>query len=79
MLTGKLMPWIVCAEVKIVDVRIFKSKADRDAYNRLSYNVHKVLPYAHFAGERYQQLQRDLALTADKRKQKELVTACKTR
>lgn len=73
---GHLEPWIIMPEVKIVDVRVFKSEADRQAYNQLVYNVHKVMPYAHFAGERYKQLQRDLAVTTDKRKQKELVTAC---
>ena len=38
----------------------------------------KVLPYARFAGQRYRQLQRDLALTGDKHKQKELINACET-
>ena len=73
---GQLIPWIVYPEVKIVDSRIFKSEADRQAYKQLVYNVHKVMPYAHFASERYQQLQRDLALTADKHKQKQLISAC---
>jgi len=73
---GHLEPWIIIPEVRIVDVRIFKSEADRKAYNQLVYNVHKVMPYAHFAGERYRQLQRDLAVTADKHKQKQLVNAC---
>lgn len=73
---GHLEPWLIMPEVRIADIRIFKSEADRQAYNQLVYNVHKVMPYAHFAGERYKQLQRDLAVTADKRKQKELVTAC---
>ena len=75
-LDGEYVPWIVTEQVNIRDVRVFKSQADRDAYNRLVYNVRKVIPYAHFAGQRYRQLQRDLALTADKHKQKELVTAC---
>jgi hypothetical protein len=74
--SGKLMPWIVMAEVKIVDTRIFKSQADLDQYRRLKYNVMKVLPYARFAGQRYRQLQRDLAITVDKHKQKELINAC---
>jgi len=74
--SGKLVPWIVTQEVKIVDTRIFKSQADLDNYRRLRYNVLKVLPYAQFAGNRYRQLQRDLALTGDKHKQKELVNAC---
>ena len=75
---GQMIPWIVTEEVKIVDTRIFKSQADKDAYNRLRYNVYKVIPYAHFAGSRYRQLQRDLALTADAKKQKLLVAACET-
>lgn len=75
---GELIPWTVTQEVKIVDVRIFKTEADRQAYYRLRYNVLKVLPYARFANDRYQQLQRDLALTGDKKKQKELVNACET-
>jgi hypothetical protein len=75
---GELLPMIVTPEVKIVDVRIFKSKADHDAYNRLRYNVYKVLPYAKFAAERYQKLQRDLAVTADKKRQKLMVDTCET-
>ncbi|MEO6150729.1 MAG: DUF4294 domain-containing protein [Mucilaginibacter sp.] len=75
-LDGELVPWIVLGEVKIVDTRIFASEADRLKYRRLRYNVYKVMPYARFAGERYRQLQRDLALTGDKGKQKILVKAC---
>jgi hypothetical protein len=76
--SGRVIPWIVMRDVKIVDTRIFKSQADRDQFNRLRYNVLKVLPYARYAGERYRQLQRDLALTGDKRKQKELIKACES-
>ncbi|TWJ02496.1 uncharacterized protein DUF4294 [Mucilaginibacter frigoritolerans] len=76
--SGKLMPWIVIPDIKITDTRIFKSQEDLDNYRRLRYNVLKVLPYARFAGQRYRQLQRDLALTADKHKQKELIDACET-
>ena len=67
---GQEMPWIVTDEVIIRDSRIFKDQADRDNYNRLVYNVKKVWPYAKFAGQRYQQLQRDLAMTADKKSKK---------
>jgi hypothetical protein len=76
--SGKLLPWIVLHDVKISDTRIFKSQADLDNYRRLRYNVLKVLPYARFAAQRYNQLQRDLALTGDKHKQKELVDQCET-
>ena len=74
--SGRLEPWYVLHEVIISDTRIFKSQADQDNYKRLRYNVLKVLPYARFAGERYRQLQRDLALTGDKKKQKQLIAAC---
>ncbi|RFZ85622.1 DUF4294 domain-containing protein [Mucilaginibacter terrenus] len=77
-LDGELVPWIVTPEVRIVDTRIFASAADRAKFYRLRYNVMKVLPYAQFAGKRYRQLQRDLALTADRKKQKELMKACET-
>jgi hypothetical protein len=74
--SGRMIPWIVMQDVKIFDTRIFKSKADLDQFNRLRYNVLKVLPYARFAGQRYRQLQRELALTGDRHKQKELINAC---
>lgn len=73
---GELIPWIVTPDFTITDTRIFKSEEDRQAYYRLKYNVLKVLPYAKYAAQRYQQLQRDLASTGDKKKQKELMSAC---
>ncbi len=76
--SGKLMPWIVTQDVIITDVRIFKSQQDLNNYRRLKYNVLKVLPYARFAGQRYRKLQRDLAVEADKGKQKVLINACET-
>jgi len=76
--SGKLIPWMVTPDVIITESRIFKSVADRDAYRRLKYNVLKVLPYASFAGKRYRKLQRDLAVTADKRQQKILIDQCES-
>jgi hypothetical protein len=70
------MPMVVGPEVQIVDTRIFKTQADRDAYRRLKYNIYKVLPYAKFAAERYQQLQRSLATTTDKKRQKRMIDTC---
>lgn len=75
-LDGEFVPWVLLPDANIRDLRIFKTPEDRAAYNRLRYNIFKVLPYAQFAGQRYRKLQQDLALTADKRKQKELVKAC---
>ncbi|BAU53155.1 DUF4294 domain-containing protein [Mucilaginibacter gotjawali] len=74
--SGKLLPWIVLEDVKIVDTRIFRSQADLDNFRRLRYNVMKVLPYARFAGQRYRKLQRDLAVTANKGDQKKLIDGC---
>lgn len=73
---GELIPWTVTQEVQITDSRIFKSEKDRQDYNRLKYNVLKVLPYMRFASERYQQLERDLATTGDKKRQKEMINDC---
>ena len=53
---GEMIPWIPLHEVAIYGVRIFKSPAERAAYNRLRYNVMKVMPYALFAKRRYEQL-----------------------
>lgn len=75
-LDGELVPWIVGQDVNIIDTRIFASEDDRRAYNRLKYNVYKVIPYARIAGDKYRQLQRDLATTSDKGKQKEMVKNC---
>lgn len=75
-LDGEFVPWVLLPGANVRDLRVFKSPEDRAAYNRLRYNVLKVLPYAQFAGQRYRKLQQDLALTGDKRKQKELVKAC---
>jgi hypothetical protein len=77
-LDGQWAPWILINDVNIVDRRTFKTKEDRDNYYRLRYNVLKVAPYARFAGNRYRQLERDIATTADKKKQKEMVKACET-
>ncbi|MET3115268.1 hypothetical protein AAKU52_003015 [Pedobacter sp. CG_S7] len=73
---GEMIPWVPLNEVIIYGERIFKSPAERTAFNRLRYNVLKVMPYAIYAKRRYEQLEKDLALTANKREQKRLVKAC---
>ena len=73
---GERIPWILLREVVITDTRIFKTPADRARYNRLKYNVLKVLPYAKFAEDRYDRLQRELAITSGKREQKRLIKTC---
>lgn len=73
---GEMIPWIPLNEVVIYGYRIFKTPEDRAAYNRLRYNVLKVMPYALFAKRRYEQLEKDLALAPDKKDQKKLVKQC---
>lgn len=73
---GEMIPWIPLHEIVIYSVRIFKSPQERAAYNRLRYNVLKVMPYALFAKRRYEKLERDLAVTTDKKTQKTLVKEC---
>ena len=73
---GEMIPWMSLHEVVIYAVRIFPTPADRAAYNRLRYNVLKVMPYALFAKRRYEQLERDLALTSDRKEHKKLVKQC---
>ncbi|MEO6522373.1 MAG: DUF4294 domain-containing protein [Mucilaginibacter sp.] len=75
-LDGQIVPWIMAKETYIRDGRVFKTPEDRMNYFRLRYNVLKVEPYAIYAGNRYRQLERDLATTADKKRQKEMVKTC---
>ena len=75
-LDGEVVPWILGGETVVRSSRTFASQVDRENYLRLRYNVLRVEPYAIFARNRYKQLERDLATTADKKKQKEMVKAC---
>lgn len=73
---GEMIPWIPLNEVVIHGVRTYRSPEAQAAYNRLRYNVLKVMPYALYAKRRYEQLERDLAITAEKKEQKRLVKQC---
>ncbi|SHG21291.1 DUF4294 domain-containing protein [Pedobacter caeni] len=73
---GEMIPWMPLKEVVIYGYRIFKSPEERAAYNRLRYNVMKVMPYALYAKRRYEQLEKDLAVAEDKKLQKKLVKQC---
>lgn len=73
---GEMIPWISLRQVNIYAARIFRSPEDRAAFNRLRYNVLKVMPYALFAKRRYEQLERDLAVTTDRKEHKKLIKAC---
>jgi hypothetical protein len=76
LLDGDRVPWILLREVTIYGRRTFRTEADRVAYNRLRYNVLKVLPYARLAQQKYDQLYRDLALTADRKEKRRLIKQC---
>lgn len=73
---GYFIPWIGLREVVIWGKRTWKSPAEQAAFNRLKYNVLKVMPYAMYAKRRYEKLERDLALVSDKKAQKKLVKEC---
>ena len=73
---GEIMPWVVLNQVVVTDHRIFRNALARAKFNRLRYNVLKVLPYARFAGERYRRLERDLAQTTDRKLKKQLLKDC---
>ena len=73
---GVMIPWIGLHEVIINGSRIWKSPQEQAAFNRLRYNVLKVMPYALFAKRRYEQLERDLSAVKEKKEQKKLVKAC---
>lgn len=76
MVNGEKMLWYPIAEVQITRPQRFSSKEAEARYLRLRYNVAKVLPYAHYAQQRYEQLYRDLAMTSSKREQRRLVKTC---
>ncbi len=76
LIDGELIPWLPLADVSIFEHRIFRDPAQRAQFNRLRYNVMKVLPYAVIARDKYSKLQQDLAITGNKREQKVLVKNC---
>lgn len=73
---GERLPWMLIPEVTVTRKRVFKNPEDKARYLRLRYNVIKVLPYAKYAQDKYQQLYRDLAITDNRREQKRLVKLC---
>ncbi|WP_029288907.1 DUF4294 domain-containing protein [Pedobacter sp. R20-19] len=73
---GIMIPWMQLQDVSIFAHRIWKSPAEQMAYNRLRYNVLKVMPYALYAKRRYQKLEEDIARTPEKKDQKKLVKQC---
>ncbi|MET4082807.1 hypothetical protein ABIB40_002771 [Pedobacter sp. UYP30] len=73
---GTMVPWILLHDVDINANRVFKSPEEKLAFDRLRYNVLKVMPYALYAKRRYEKLESDLEHAPEKRQQKVLVKAC---
>ncbi len=73
---GYMIPFFILREIVVYGTRTFRSPAEQAAFNRLKYNVLKVMPYAVFAKRRYEKLERDLAVITDKKEQKRLVKEC---
>jgi hypothetical protein len=72
---NELIPWVIIPEIIITDTRIFKSPEEKAKFNRLRYNVLKVLPYAMFAKRRYAELQAQLNLVSSRKEKKILIKA----
>ncbi|WP_286767199.1 MULTISPECIES: DUF4294 domain-containing protein [Sphingobacterium] len=75
---GEVLPWFPIPQVTVVAKRTWSSEEARREYLRFRRNVLKVLPYAIYAQKRYDQLDRDLALTSDKKEHKALVEKCES-
>jgi hypothetical protein len=75
---GDTIPFAYLPMVNIYSQRIFKSKRAQVKYTKLRRDVIKVWPYAKLAGEKFQQLEKELAMTNDKRVQKALVDKTET-
>lgn len=73
---GEVVPWFPIEEVVVYARRTFKTEDDRQKYLRLRRNVIRVLPYAIYAQKRYEQLDRDLAMTNSRREEKRLIKEC---
>ena len=73
---GVFIPWIALYDTPVWATRIFKSDEDRKKYNRLKYNVLKVLPYAMYARNRYAKLHEDLLTAKTKKEQRQLEKEC---
>lgn len=74
-INNELIPWVVIPEIVIIDTRIFKSPEEKAKFNRLRYNVLKVLPYALYARRKYAELQSQLNLVKSRKEKRVLIKA----
>ena len=72
---NELVPWVVIPEITITDTRLFKSPEEKAKFNRLRYNVLKVLPYAMYARRKYSELQVQLNYAKSRKDKRVLIKA----
>lgn len=75
---NELIPWVVLPEFVVTDTRIFKSPEEKAKFNRLKYNVLKVLPYAMYAKRKYAELQTQLSYAKTRKEKRVLIKAFET-
>lgn len=72
---NELIPWVVIPEISIIDTRLFRSVEEKAKFNRLRYNVLKVLPYAMYARRKYEELQMNLANVKSRKEKRVMIKA----
>lgn len=73
-INDEIMPWVVLSDVPIRSKRVFKTLEHKRNFQRLRYNVLKVMPYAIAARNKYHAYEYKVAnakTVAEKRKLKE--------
>jgi hypothetical protein len=72
-INNELIPWVVIPEITITDTRLFRSPEEKAKFNRLRYNVLKVLPYAMYARRKYADLQVQLNYAKSRKEKRVLI------
>lgn len=70
---GDTFPLVKMSPIIIFPQRVFKSNAERRRYDRLTYNLKVVYPYAILIGIYYKQLDFELKSISDKAEQKKFI------
>ena len=70
---GEIYPYIKLYKIVIFPERKFKNKRQKKRYDKLTFNVKKVYPYAVIIGNFYREIEQDLAHIPGKRDQKKYV------
>lgn len=67
---GDTIPHVMLNEVTIIPPWKFKSAREERHYGRLLVNIKKTLPYARMAGDKIDEINRNLSLIEDEKEQK---------